>query len=121
LKHGLPIAIQAAGKRDEADLAQALVLSDPIGAGYTLSQAELAEALGLQAPEVSILARAFKLADDGECAVVVRRGKKGAVMVNYHPRAFQRFREQVSTPPKGLSEKELQVLERVRRKLIMGC
>lgn len=117
LKHSLPIAIGIAEGKDNADIAHALVVADPIGTGFTMSQANLAEALGLKAPEVSILVRAFKLNEDEECAVVVRKGKSGEI-VNYHPRTTQRFRELVEVPPKDLSQDAQNVLRRVRTKLL---
>ncbi|WP_141331895.1 hypothetical protein [Myxococcus sp. AB025B] len=116
LRHTLPAAIGIADGKEHADIAHALIVADPIGAGFTLSQAALAEALGLKGPEVSILVRGFKLNEDEECAVVVRRGKSGQI-ANYHPRTIQRFRELVDRPPKNLSQLEQDTLRRVRAKL----
>ncbi len=113
----LPAAIQLVGDGKEPDLATALVVADPIGAGYTLSQKALSQALGLSQAYVSVLVRAFKLPDDGKCAVTVRRG--GAKeMVNYHPRAVARFLELVANPPKSLDKKQQYALGRVRALLL---
>jgi predicted transcriptional regulator len=117
LKHSLPAAIGIADGKEHADIAHAFVVADPIGAGFTMSQAALAEALGLKGPEVSILVRAFKLNEDEECAVVVRRGKSGEI-ANYHPRTTQRFRELVEHPPKDLTRSQQDTLRRVRAKLL---
>lgn len=117
LKHILPAAIGIADGKEHADIAHALIVADPIGAGFTMSQAALGEALGLKGPEVSILVRAFKLHEDEECAVVVRRGKSGHIS-NYHPRTIQRFRELVENPPKNLTQVEKDTLRRVRAKLL---
>lgn len=116
---GLPPAIRVAADGEAPDLASAIVVADPVGAGYVLSQQALAETLGVSQPDVSILVKPFKLADDGECAIVVRKGKQRD-MVNYHRRAIARFRELVASPPSGMSKAELAALDRVRRKLLRG-
>jgi hypothetical protein len=116
----LPAAIQLVGDGKDPDLATALVVADPIGAGYTLSQKALAQALGLQQAYVSVLVRAFNLPDDGKCAVKVRKG--GArEMVNYHPRAVDRFLALVANPPKTLDKSQQSALERVRVILLKGA
>lgn len=117
LKEKLPVAIQQVAEGGTPDLATAFVVADPIGMGFTLSQRDLATALNISAPEVSILARAFGLENDGRCAVTVRRGKS-KIFVNYHPRAVERFVELVASPPSGLNESQKRSLERVRKKLI---
>jgi hypothetical protein len=114
----LPTAFAVAAEGERADLAKAVVAADPIGAGYTLSQTDLARALGLAQADVSILVRAFGLPDDGQCAVVVRKGS-GREIVNYHPRAVRRFQELVAHPGKSLPKRDQQkALERVRSRLI---
>lgn len=82
-----------------------------------LVQANLAEALGISPADVSILVRAFKLTEDGDCAVTVRKGPKSSI-VNFHPRALARFRELVAAPPDRLTGGEKKSLDRVRRRLI---
>jgi hypothetical protein len=58
----VPAAMRVARDGEGADLASTLVVADPIGAGYTLSQVDLAKALGLpHATDIWILVRAFKL------------------------------------------------------------
>ncbi|MBK6461916.1 MAG: hypothetical protein IPF92_13005 [Myxococcales bacterium] len=113
----LPAAVRVAGPGEEPDLASMLVVADPIGAGYTLSQVDLAKALGLpNASDVSVLVRAFKLDEEGEAAVVVRRGKRNKI-VNYHPRAVEKLRTLILSPPSGLDADQRATIQRVRRKL----
>lgn len=115
---GIPGAVRAVPDDEEPDLATAVVLADPIGAGYTLTQADIAKALALSAPDVSVLVRAFKLPDDGECAVVVRKGGT-ANIVNYHPRAIDRFRQLIAKPPAGLSAHHRRMVDRIRERLVI--
>jgi hypothetical protein len=90
--------------------------SDPIGAGFSLTQADLAKALGLTSADVSVLCRIFKLPDDRECALVVRSGARGRI-VNYHPRAIDRLRAAVASPPDDLDAAGKAALRRVQKKL----
>lgn len=112
----LPAAIRVAGVGKSPDLASTLVVADPIGMGFILSQADLAKALGLGGSAVSVLVRAFRLADDEAVAVVVRRGPKHSI-VNYHPNAIARVRALVASPPAGLSKQEKATVARAREKL----
>lgn len=114
IKDRIPVAIRIADSDEQADIASTVVIADPIATGYTMTQANLAEALGISPADVSILVRAFKLTEDGDCAVTVRKGPKSSI-VNFHPRALARFRELVTTPPERLSVAEKKSLERVRR------
>lgn len=116
----LPLAVQPVGENEEPDLATAVVVADPISAGYTLTQADLATALGIDAPDVSRLVRAFDLPSLEGCAVTVRRGAKGRAIVNYHPKAVQKFVEFVATPPKSLTRDQIKLVNRVRTKLLMA-
>lgn len=116
LEGKLPVAFTVAKPGTEADVATAVIVADPIGSGFTLSQRELSDALGVSQVDVSILVRGFKLTQDGECAVRVRQGGRNE-MVNYHPRAVARFRELVANPPSGLKADELSALRRVRARL----
>lgn len=118
LKGQAPAAFRVAADGESPDVASALVVADPIAAGYTMTQADLARALGISGPDASILARAFKLEEDPDCAVVVRGGKNKTV--NYHPRAARRFRELVAKPPRGISTRAEKTAERVRRKLLLA-
>ncbi len=116
---GVPPAIRVASDGESPDVASAVVVADPVGLGYVLSQQALAEAVGASATDVSVLVKAFKLPDDGDCAIVVRKGKQRD-MVNYHRRAVARFRELTASPPSGMSKAEVAALDRVRRKLLRG-
>lgn len=105
----LPAATAAGGP------APAATVADPMGAGFTLSQRALAEALGLPASYVSTLVRAFKLDEDPRYALTVRPGAKR--LVNYHPRAVERFRELVRCPPASLEPRARRTLDQVRSRL----
>jgi len=118
LEGKVPVAIGVAESDASADVAKAVVVADPIGSGYVLSQSALAQAIGVPATDVSILVRAFKLKDDGQCAVVVRKGLKSE-MVNYHPRAVKRFLEGVANPPRNLSSPQESAIRRVRKRLVL--
>lgn len=120
LKDKVPVGFQLARPGEKPDLATALVVADPIGMGYMLSQQDLADALKLAAPEVSVLVRAFGLKDDGECAVVVRRGKSKEI-VNYNKTAIEKFTRMVASPPPTLTASQMRVLDRVRRKLVINA
>lgn len=115
----IPPAIRVASEDEDADVASAVVVADPIGSGFTLSQGNLAKALGLAQPDVSVLCKAFRLKEDASCAVTVRPGKDRDI-VNYHPRAVDRFRDLVRKPPSNLTQRQLGTLNRVRRRLGIG-
>lgn len=117
IKDRIPVAIRIVDGDDQPDIASTVVIADPIATGYTMTQANLAEALGISPADISILVRAFKLTEDGDCAVTVRKGPKASI-VNFHPRALVRFRELVATPPERLTSSEKKSLERARRRLI---
>jgi hypothetical protein len=116
LKERIPVPIRLAEDGEHADLASALVVTDPIAAGYVMSQAQLAQALALSQADVSVLVRAFKLDGEEDCAVVLRKGANGSRFVNYHPRAIERFRELVERPPTGLDTNQKSALARVRKR-----
>jgi hypothetical protein len=120
IKDRIPVAIRIADADDQPDIASTVVIADPIATGYTMTQANLAEALGISAADVSILVRAFKLTEDGDCAVTVRKGPRSSI-VNFHPRALGRFRELVAAPPDRLTSDEKKSLDRVRRRLITAA
>ncbi|MGH7269159.1 MAG: hypothetical protein ACREJ3_01910 [Polyangiaceae bacterium] len=115
----VPAAVRVARDGESPDLASSIVVADPIGAGYTLSQVDLAKALGLpNATDISVLVRAFKLGDNGECAVTVRRGARNKI-VNYHPRAVDTLRKWIDKPPGNLAltPEQLGAVKRIRKKL----
>jgi hypothetical protein len=118
LNDQVPAAVSVAPEGTRPDLASALVVPDPIGAGYVLSQEALAKAVGVSGADVSVLVRAFKLRDDGKCAVVVRKGGH-QTMVNFHPRAIARFRELVLAPVHhpGLDRNQRSALQRAKAAL----
>lgn len=119
IKDRIPVPIRLANEGESADLTSAVVLADPMAAGFTMTQAQLAKALGLQQADVSILVRAFKLNEDENCAVVVRRGTNTEIS-NYHARAIDRFRELVAAPPAKLDSNQKSALGRVRKRLSSG-
>lgn len=113
----VPAAIRVAGDGEQPDLASALLVADPIGAGYTLGLSSLSQALGLPASDVSVLLKAFKIKEDGSLAVVVRHGgPRNAAMVNYHPRTIERFLELLANPPNGLDANQKATLKRVLKR-----
>jgi hypothetical protein len=115
----VPAAVRVARDGEGQDLASTVVVADPIGAGYTLSQVDLAKALGLpNAADVSTLVRAFKLNENGDCAVIVRRGGRNKI-VNYHPRAIETLRQWIERLPEelSLSPDQLGAVKRIRKKL----
>jgi hypothetical protein len=119
IRDRIPLAVTPVSEAEHADLPSAVVVADPIAMGYTLTQANLAEALGLSQGDVSELVRAFKLNDEDDCAVTVRKGKRGNI-VNYHPRAIDRFRECVAEPPEDLHPNQRSALKRVTAILVTG-
>jgi len=122
----LPPAIRIAPDGEEPDLASAIVVADPIAAGYTLSQVAMAEAIGLTSNDISSLCRIFKLADDDRYAVRVRlprhgdSGKGGRRIINYHERAIPRLLELLAKPPQPLSSADKKAVERARRRLLVS-
>lgn len=116
IKDRIPVPIRLANEGERADLTSAVVVADPMAAGFTMSQAQLAKALGLPQADVSILVRAFKLNEDENCAVVVRRGSNAEIS-NYHARAIDRFRDLVAAPPARLDANQRSALERVKKRI----
>ena len=118
LEGQLPAAVRVAGDGESPDLATAVVVADPIGAGFTMSQAEIAKAIGISPADASILLRAFQLSKDETCAVVVRPGdNKRRAVVNYHPSTIDRFRKLTRSPPSGLDSSQKAAIRRVRARL----
>lgn len=117
LKARTPPLFSVSPAADAPDVARAVVIPDPIGAGYTLTQADVAQALGISSPEASVLLRAFGLRDDHECAVCVREGKKNPIY-GYHERVIQAFMQCLAHPPVGFPQKHKKLLARVRDRLI---
>jgi hypothetical protein len=89
---------------------------DPIGAGYTLSQRDLAERLGLPPSYISALVRAFGLDEDPRLSVTVRSGTRR--LVNYHPDVVERFRELLASPPAGLDDRAQHTVKQARSRLV---
>ena len=121
LEGQLPAAMRVAGDGESPDLASAVVVADPIAAGFTMSQADVAKAIGITQADVSVLLRAFQLNKDGACAVIVRPGgDKKREVVNYHPRTLERFRDLLGKPPSGLDANQRSSLRRARTRLGIG-
>lgn len=118
LEGQLPAAVRVAGDGEAPDQASALVIADPIGAGFTMNQAEVAKAVGITQADASVLLRAFQMNKDAACAVIVRPGgDKKREVVNYHPRTLDRFRELLAKPPGGIDANQKSSLKRARTKL----
>ena len=118
LEGQIPAAMRIAGDGEKPDVATTVVVADPIGAGFTMSGANIAKALGISHADASVLLRAFRLDKDSKCSVVVRPGddqRRG--VVNYHPRTLDRFRALVGDPPGGLEGNQKSALRRVRARL----
>lgn len=116
----LPTAFRVARPDESVDVATitAIEVADPIGAGYTLSQRDIATVLGIQESDVSILVRAFKLREVEGCAMVVREGKNARnPLVNFHRRAIERFQELLSAPPDDLDRDAKSALRRATQAL----
>ena len=111
-----PVAFRTAGSDEPVDLATVTVV-DPIGAGYTLSQRDLAEVLGIDASTVSTLVRAFKIPEDPECAMTIRRGKSKAVVI-YRMQAADRIRALLKKPPAGLAKDAQSAVKRAGKRLV---
>lgn len=118
LKDTIPPVLRVAPSSEQADLASAVVLADPVAAGFTLSQSNIAEALGLSAPDVSVLIRAFKLNSDADHAVTVRQGKRK--IVNYRASVIERFRSLILMPPDDFPEKHRKRLNRAALRISSG-
>lgn len=117
LKASAPVAFAVAARDEAPDVATLSVhVIDPIAGGFTLSQKDLGDALGLDSANVSVLVRAFKLPDDPECAITVRRGRRSGI-VNYRPRAVERLRELIRQPPSGLARDAQSALRAARKRL----
>lgn len=114
----LPVAFSFAEKGDAPDLARAIVVADPIAQGFTLTQRDVGEALGLDQPTTSVLVRALGLAEEPRFAVTVRRGKK--TVVNYHRDAIEGLRRRIADPPSKLPPNAVDVVKRAQRKLLLA-
>jgi hypothetical protein len=110
-----PVAFRVSRDGEDSDLASTVVTADPIGAGFTLTQADIGRALGLSEADVSILLRALKLRDDERLAVEVRSGKRS--LFNYHPRVVEALRQRVVDSDTVVPAKDQGCLQRARRVL----
>jgi hypothetical protein len=118
LEGSTPVAVRIAARGENPDIASALVVADPIGMGFTLSQSDVARALRLpNAADLSVLVKRLKLNENGRYAVIVRRGKSGE-FVNYHPDVVDEIRRLVlAGAPKGLDKVTAAAFARVGKKL----
>ena len=110
---GLTVAPEGA----EADLATVknAVAADPIGAGYSLGQQAIADALQCSQSDISVLLRGLALKNKPALAVVVRRGPTREI-VNYHRRVIDELLRVIEKPPHGASPVMLKAIDRIRRK-----
>lgn len=112
-----PVAFRIAADGEEPDLTAALVVADPIGQGFTLSQTTLAQTLGVSVADLGVAIKALKLNADPECAVVVRTGKRSQI-VNYHRRAIDKFRAAVmAAHPSSFDGNNRSAIRRLQAKL----
>lgn len=116
LKGRIP-GLSVAAPGTAADLAT--VAADPIGAGYSLGQQALADALQCSQSDVSVLLAEYPLKNKPEYAVIVRRGKQREI-VNYHLRAVEHLVEIIEKPPASATTRMRQAIERIRRKRALG-
>jgi hypothetical protein len=116
LKGRIPgLAVAPPGSSADLATITAAVGVDPIGAGYSLSQQGLADALHCSASDISVLLKHHPLKQNPHMAVVVRHGKKTAV-VNYHRRAIDELLRLVERPPQGAARELLKAIERINRR-----
>lgn len=97
LRTSVPVAFAASGDA-EPDIATTFVVADPIGAGFTLSQAQVGQALNLTSSVTSVVVRALGLSTDPNHAVTVR-SRPDRDIVNYHRSAVARLRELIENAP----------------------
>lgn len=91
IRQEVPPVLSIAPPGERPDLATMGAVADPLGLGYTLSQADIARLVDLPQAYVSDLVLAFGLDTDAEFAVVVRQGKRR--VVNYRRVAVTRLLE----------------------------
>jgi hypothetical protein len=72
IKDRIPVALRVARDGETPDVTSAVLVADPIATGYTMTQADLAAALGLSQPDVSVFVRAFKLNEEGVAVTASR-------------------------------------------------
>jgi len=116
-----PVAIRVAAADERPDLASPVVVADPIGAGYTLSQADIARSLGIIQPDASILIRHMKLNQESHVAVAVRWGAGRGDVVNYRPVATEQLRAWICEDHSGLPQTVARAVERARRVVTPGA
>lgn len=80
-------AFRIASDGEEADVASAMAVPDPLRFGYRLTQQDVANALRIPASTVSVLVRAWGLHEDAELAVRVRDGTRP--LFAYHSRIVE--------------------------------
>ena len=113
----IPAAIRVACAGEAPDVASALVVADPIGAGYTLSQGEFAKACGVTESDMSAVIKALGLRKEADCVVTVRAGNNRNTRYNYHPRAVKRFHDLLEAPPEIKDGNQRSAVRRIRKKL----
>lgn len=114
----LPVAFTVASSPGDADLAKAVVVADPIAQGFTLTQKDLGERLGLDQPTVSVLVRGLGITNDANLCVAVRRGR-GQEVINYHLNAVDGLKKKIAAPPSSLPRSVLSALRRAQKALLL--
>ena len=97
------------------DLAMISLPADPIGAGYSLTQQGIADALQCSSADISILLKHHPLKHKQDLAIVVRRGKTQET-VNYHRRAVDELLSVIERPPPTAHRDMVKAIERIRRR-----
>ncbi len=116
LKGRIPgLTVAPEGSVPDLATVPATIGADPIGAGYSLSQQGIADALNCSSSDISVLLKGHPLKTKSEFAVVVRRGKTQEV-VNYHRRAVDELLRVILRPPSSASKDMLRAIERIQRR-----
>lgn len=110
---GLVVAPEGA----DADLAsvRGAFAADPIGAGYSLGQQAIANALQCNQTDVSLLLRELEIKKKPALAVVVRKSGEHET-VNYHRRVIDELLRVLEKPPANASKEILSAIARIKRK-----
>jgi hypothetical protein len=112
LKGRVP-GLRIAGPGEDVDVAT--IAADPIGAGYSLGQQAIADALHCSQSDISVLLNERPLKDKPELAVVVRRGPQREI-INYHPRAVDTLLKLIERPPADATPRMVKAIERIRKR-----
>lgn len=112
-----PPVLRVSDSPEDADLASAVIVADPIGQGFTLSLTSLAKAIGVSPSDLGIVVKALKLNNRPGLSVAVRNGYRNAI-TNYHSKAIEAFRAVIlETSLSALSGNDRSALQRLKKKL----